>query len=77
MNNQGTEEIPLGYTSWSPNAESKGMRTEKIGLFVDGYDEDDDEDQNLERDGMTSQRMLAYSIGHFSNDLFASMWFIY
>jgi len=32
---------------------------------------------SIERDGMTSQRMLAYSLGHFSNDLFASMWFIY
>ena len=32
---------------------------------------------SIERDGMTSHRMLAYSLGHFSNDLFASMWFIY
>ena len=35
------------------------------------------ESDNLERDGMTTQRILAYSVGHFSNDLFASMWFIY
>ena len=38
---------------------------------------DESDSENLERDGMTTQRILAYSVGHFSNDLFASMWFIY
>jgi len=34
-------------------------------------------DENMVRDGMSEQRMLAYAVGHFCNDLFASMWFIY
>lgn len=29
------------------------------------------------RDGMTSIRLWGYSVGHFANDLCASMWFIY
>ena len=31
----------------------------------------------LERDGMTPIRVWAYSVGHFNNDLCASMWFVY
>ena len=44
---------------------------------VQSSDDDVSEEESLARDGMTRHRMLAYSIGHFSNDLFASMWFIY
>jgi len=40
-------------------------------------DENSEESEFLNRDGMTRQRMLAYSLGHFANDLLASMWFIY
>ena len=29
------------------------------------------------RDGVTKIVMAAYSVGHFANDLCASMWFIY
>lgn len=42
--------------------------------------EDDPEpEQELEtkRDGLTVRHIWAYSVGHFNNDLCASMWFIY
>lgn len=29
------------------------------------------------RDGVTTTVLSAYSVGHFANDLCASMWFIY
>ena len=29
------------------------------------------------RDGVTTTILAAYSVGHFANDLCASMWFIY
>lgn len=29
------------------------------------------------RDGMVSIKVAAYSVGHFNNDLCASMWFVY
>ena len=29
------------------------------------------------RDGVTTVVLSAYSVGHFANDLCASMWFIY
>ena len=29
------------------------------------------------RDGVTTMVLSAYSVGHFANDLCASMWFIY
>ena len=29
------------------------------------------------RDGVTSVVLTGYSVGHFANDLCASMWFIY
>lgn len=29
------------------------------------------------RDGVTKIVLAAYSVGHFANDLCASMWFIY
>ena len=31
----------------------------------------------MERDGMTPIRVWGYSVGHFNNDLCASMWFVY
>ena len=36
-----------------------------------------EDESNTLRDGMNRSRMFAYAIGHFSNDLCASMWFIY
>ena len=32
---------------------------------------------NLQRDGMKLVHVCAYSVGHFNNDLCASMWFVY
>ena len=29
------------------------------------------------RDALTERKILGYSVGHFNNDLCASMWFIY
>ena len=29
------------------------------------------------RDGLSDNQMLGYKVGHFNNDLCASMWFIY
>lgn len=31
----------------------------------------------MDRDGLTPIKVWAYSVGHFNNDLCASMWFIY
>ena len=31
----------------------------------------------MPRDGVTTRVLAAYSVGHFANDLCASMWFIY
>jgi len=31
----------------------------------------------MKRDGMSSRHIAAYSVGHFSNDLCATMWFVY
>ncbi len=31
----------------------------------------------MKRDGMTNTHLAAYSVGHFSNDLCAAMWFFY
>jgi Na+/melibiose symporter-like transporter len=35
------------------------------------------EDEPLKRDPLTERHIKAYSVGHFNNDLCASMWFIY
>jgi len=31
----------------------------------------------MRRDGLDTVHIWAYSVGHFNNDLCASMWFIY
>lgn len=33
--------------------------------------------ESMERDGMNSLKVWAYSVGHLMNDLCASMWFVY
>ena len=35
------------------------------------------EEQPMKRDALTETQIKAYSVGHFMNDLCASMWFIY
>lgn len=35
------------------------------------------EEIQLKRDGLSETHIMAYSLGHFGNDLCASMWFIY
>ena len=40
-------------------------------------EQDDKDDAKIERDGVTTVVLAAYSVGHFANDLCASMWFIY
>ena len=37
----------------------------------------DKQDPTIPRDGVTTRVLAAYSVGHFANDLCASMWFIY
>jgi len=37
----------------------------------------EDSTEELKRDGLKPIHILAYSIGHFGNDLCASMWFVY
>ena len=32
---------------------------------------------SMMRDGLTPRHVWAYSVGHFNNDLCASMWFVY
>ena len=31
----------------------------------------------MKRDGLSNKHVWAYSVGHFNNDLCASMWFVY
>jgi len=38
---------------------------------AEGYDPD------IPRDGVVKRVLAAYSVGHFANDLCASMWFVY
>ena len=77
------QEDSLRYQSWSDNLRSSQnplqahQSTRVISSLLVGAPPQDEDGEDLSRDGMTSQRMLAYSVGHFSNDLFASMWFIY
>ena len=40
-------------------------------------DSDDKQDPTIPRDGVNTRVLAAYSVGHFANDLCASMWFIY
>lgn len=40
-------------------------------------DTEDKQDPNIPRDGVNTRVLAAYSVGHFANDLCASMWFIY
>ena len=40
-------------------------------------DQEDKQDPNIPRDGVNTRVLAAYSVGHFANDLCASMWFIY
>ena len=35
------------------------------------------DDPSISHDGITTRILIAYSVGHFANDLFASLWFIY
>ena len=51
----------------TPNADSRGS----INNARPGYD------PKIPRDGVTTRVLSAYSVGHFANDLCASMWFIY
>jgi len=37
----------------------------------------EDSTEELKRDGLKPVHIFAYSIGHFGNDLCASMWFVY
>lgn len=47
---------------------------------VPTIEQDEEEEQpelTSKRDGMSDNQIWAYSVGHFNNDLCASMWFIY
>ena len=37
----------------------------------------EDSTEELKRDGLKPVHITAYSVGHFGNDLCASMWFVY
>lgn len=38
---------------------------------------EEDQLENMKRDGLTVSNVIAYSVSHFNNDLSASMWFVY
>jgi Na+/melibiose symporter-like transporter len=42
-----------------------------------GEDVDKDLITGPKRDALTDRKISGYSVGHFNNDLCASMWFIY
>ena len=50
-------------------------------LVEDSVRDADDVDKVMisrsKRDALTERKILGYSVGHFNNDLCASMWFIY
>lgn len=56
---------------------------EQLGQLISGDDDDDDhgdrgtKPEQLNRLALPKSKLLAYSVGHFYNDLCASMWFVY
>lgn len=82
MSSNQVNDSQVSYRSWSDKGVSNDRPIQDSKrvlntLLVGSSGLNDNETESLERDGMTTQRILAYSVGHFSNDLFASMWFIY
>lgn len=43
----------------------------------DNLIKEEEDEAPLKRDPLSDRQIFAYSIGHFFNDLCASMWFIY
>ena len=43
----------------------------------EGEEENDNMDEPRARDPLSLTQIRAYTVGHFNNDLCASMWFIY
>jgi hypothetical protein len=63
---------PLNQTAEGADSVLEGRR---VSVVVES---DSDEDASpAARDALTSRHVQAYSVGHFNNDLCASMWFIY
>jgi len=66
-----------------------GVGDSEIGSYIEQNEQnnellDEDKDQSQfkpepekRRDGLDAKHIWAYSVGHFNNDLCASMWFIY
>ena len=52
----------------SPNSFSKHTSKENYKAV---------DDPQIPRDGVSTRILIAYSVGHFANDLCASLWFIY
>jgi len=50
--------------------------SEKEAVMINTGDTEEKVDPII-RDGVTAVVLAAYSVGHFANDLCASMWFIY
>ena len=57
---------------------SKDTRDTGLGSMLnDDLVSTDSKPDPMIRDGVTKVVLSAYSVGHFANDLCASMWFIY
>ena len=39
--------------------------------------DDDQDSESIVRDGLSNIHVIAYTVGHFCNDLCAAMWFFY
>jgi Na+/melibiose symporter-like transporter len=66
-------------SSYSPILPSNEVKKKDSILLNDTEDDGDGlgKADPMIRDGVTSTILAAYSVGHFANDLCASMWFIY
>ena len=64
-----------GTNEFQQNRFQEGQNVQSPFLY-----ENLDKNVNLDkmkRDGLSNKHVWAYSVGHFNNDLCASMWFVY
>ena len=65
-----------GYGDGKSRPRRTGTGTESLRLNEEELGSEVSVDPMI-RDGVTTMVLSAYSVGHFANDLCASMWFIY
>jgi len=59
------------------SSDNKGRNKEEAALRGSINEDSTSKVDPMIRDGVTTVVLAGYSVGHFANDLCASMWFIY